>query len=206
MELRASPFTPSPAQSISRPPITDNRAALDGLFSQHRNRLYKTALRLMGNPEDAEDALQDGLLCAFSKLSGFRGRSRLSTWLTRIVINAALMRLRQRHPERMSVSIHHPVKLGQEPLANLIPDSRPDPEAEWARQERLQILEGELQGLPVEHHEAIRLYYLQGMSAIEVAETLRLPVATLKSRLHRARLRLARRPTCQALRRLRISQ
>src|SRR5437870_3319119 len=67
-----------------------DHAALERVFSQYRDRLYQTALRLCGNPEDAEDALQDGLLSAFRHLRHFQGRSQFSTWLTRVVINATL--------------------------------------------------------------------------------------------------------------------
>jgi RNA polymerase sigma-70 factor (ECF subfamily) len=68
--------------------------ALNTLFHRHRRSLFHSVLRVMRNYEDAEDALQDGLLSAFRNLKGFEGRSQFSTWLTRIVINAALMRRR----------------------------------------------------------------------------------------------------------------
>src|SRR5262250_1432201 len=80
---------------ILRQPINNNREALDELFARNRGRLLRAARKVLGNPYDAEDALQDGLLAAFRNLSGFRGRSQFSTWLTRIVVNAALMRLRR---------------------------------------------------------------------------------------------------------------
>ena len=68
--------------------------ALNTLFRRHHQSLFHSALGVMGNPEDAEDALQDGLLSAFRNLKSFEGRSHFSTWLTRIVINAAFMRRR----------------------------------------------------------------------------------------------------------------
>src|ERR1700738_2387481 len=69
----------------------DNQA-VEALFRRYQRPLFQTALRVMGNTEDAEDALQDGLLSASRNLKRFEGRSQFSTWLTRIVINAALMR------------------------------------------------------------------------------------------------------------------
>jgi RNA polymerase sigma-70 factor (ECF subfamily) len=85
--------------------IEGDHAALESVFTQYRDRLYQTALRLCGNPEDAEDALQDGLLSAFRNLRHFQGRSQFSTWLTRIVINATLMRIRQRG-NRVMISLN----------------------------------------------------------------------------------------------------
>src|SRR6202041_2481992 len=68
--------------------------AVETLFRRYQRPLFQTALRVLGNTEDAEDALQDGLLSAYRNMKRFEGRSQFSTWLTRIVINAALMRRR----------------------------------------------------------------------------------------------------------------
>ena len=78
--------------------------ALDALFARNTRALYQTALRVLGNPEDAEEALQEGLLSAYRNLPRFERRSQFSTWLTRIVINAALMRRRSKR-SRPSVSL-----------------------------------------------------------------------------------------------------
>lgn len=80
-----------------------NGESSDGVFDRNRRRLYVTALRVMGNHDDAEDALRDGLMAAFRKLNTFEGHSQFSTWLTRIVVNAALMKRRQR-PVRQLLS------------------------------------------------------------------------------------------------------
>ena len=76
--------------------------AMETLFRRYQRPLFQTALRVLGNAEDAEDALQDGLLSAFRNLKRFEGRSQFSTWLTRIVINAALMRRRSAKARRRS--------------------------------------------------------------------------------------------------------
>jgi RNA polymerase sigma-70 factor (ECF subfamily) len=73
------------------------------------------AFPILGNSDDTEDALQDGLLSAFRHLSGFKGRSQFSTWLTRIVVNAALMQIRRRRPEAMT-SIDQKLDRDDEPL------------------------------------------------------------------------------------------
>ncbi len=74
--------------------------AVEALFRRYQRPLFQTALRVLGNTEDAEDALQDGLLSAYRNLKRFEGRSQFSTWLTRIVINAALMRRRSAKARR----------------------------------------------------------------------------------------------------------
>src|SRR6516162_11218786 len=84
------------ANSLSRLPCSGNRQALDDLFASSSSHLYQAAFRILSNPHDAEDAVQDSLLCAFRNLNQFRGHARFSTWLHRIAINSSLMRLRKR--------------------------------------------------------------------------------------------------------------
>src|SRR5216683_2990133 len=81
-------------QKLIRAGQRGDSQAVETLFRRYHRPLFQTALRVLGNPEDAEDALQDGLLSAYRNLRRFEGRSQFSTWLTRIVINAALMRRR----------------------------------------------------------------------------------------------------------------
>ena len=97
--------TPVPAtpewneQKLIRAGQKGDAQAVEALFSRYQRPLFQTALRVMGNTEDAEDALQDGLLSAYRNLKRFEGRSQFSTWLTRIVINAALITMRVSHVE-----------------------------------------------------------------------------------------------------------
>jgi RNA polymerase sigma-70 factor (ECF subfamily) len=176
--------------ALLRRATNNDREALDELFARYRGRLYNTALRLLGNSEDAEDALQDGLLAAFRNLSGFQGRSQFSTWLTSIVVNAALMRLRRSRPEVMTSVDQQKLDRDDQPWADRIPDPGPDPEEIYARQEQLQILGQSLQGLPTAYRQAMWLRDVQGLSTGEAAKALGLPTGSLKSQLHRARLRL----------------
>ncbi len=189
MELKTDREISQRIDPFLRQETNNNREALDELFARFRGRLYKTAFHILGNSHDAEDALQDGLLSAFRNLGGFRGHSQFSTWLTRIVVNAALMQMRRRRPE-VTTSIDQKPDGDDQPLANRIPDHGPNPEEMYARQEQLQILEGTLQSLPRAYRLALWLCHVQGMSAREAAEALGVPLGTLKSQLHRARLRL----------------
>src|SRR5580698_7489487 len=89
-----------PEAPLVRKAMEGDSEALDKLFARNTRALYQIALRVLGNREDAEDAVQEGLLAAYRNLPRFEGRAKFSTWLTRIVINAALMRRRSKraHP------------------------------------------------------------------------------------------------------------
>lgn len=166
-----------------------NRETLNEVLSRYRGRLYKIALRVTRNPEDAEDALQDGLLSAYIKLNSFEGRSQLSTWLSRIVLNAALMRLRRSRSAIMT-SIDQELDRSDQPLASRIPDLRLNPEETYKREEQYQILGKALRSLPPAYRQVLVLCDFQGMTNREAAEVLGLHVGNLKARLCRARRRL----------------
>src|SRR6476661_9080329 len=101
--------------------------AVETLFRRYQRPLFQTALRVLGNAEDAEDALQDGLLSAYRNLKRFEGRSQFSTWLTRIVINAALMR-RRSAKARPAVSLDEPPREGELPISERFAAEGPNPE------------------------------------------------------------------------------
>jgi RNA polymerase sigma-70 factor, ECF subfamily len=169
--------------------LRGDREALGCLLAFYMPRLYRVALRVVGTPEDAEDALQDGLVQVVQHLREFEGRSQFSTWLTRIVINAALMRLR--HSRRdVITSMDQNLDRDELPLAESIADPRPNPEEAYARKEQRQILERKLRSLPAAHRSALWLHDVRGMGTREAAEALEVPVGSLKSNLHRGRLRL----------------
>src|SRR5574340_250630 len=96
--------------------------AIETLFRRYQRPLFQTALRVLGNTEDAEDALQDGLLSAYRNLKRFEGRSQFSTWLTRIVINAALMR-RRSAKARPAISLDEPPRDGELPASERFADN-----------------------------------------------------------------------------------
>ena len=179
-------------EQLVRDALRGNQQSLDQLFGRYSRALYPTALKLMGNPEDAEDALQDGLLSAFRNLRRFEGRSQFSTWLTRIVINAALMRLRSKraHPAA-SIDAEPNVDADEPSPAERLADQSPTPEEIYAQKEVREIFERNLEGLSPTLRSAIVLRDVEGLSTEEAAETLGVPEGTLKSQLHRARVQLA---------------
>lgn len=173
--------------------LAGDREALGRLLSGLADRLYCAAFRVLDSPEEAEDAVQDGLLAATRKLHTFEGRAQFSTWLTRVVINAALMR-RRRSRAHVTTSIDQPSWDESEVcLAAKIADPGPDPEQTYAREEQLTIIKQWFGTLPASYRSALQLRDIEGRTTQEAAQALRISEGTLKSRLHRARLELSRR-------------
>lgn len=167
-----------------------DRDELSSVFGSQRGRLFLAALRILGNSEDAEDAVQDGLLSALRNLHRFEGRCHMSTWLTRIVLNAALMRLRSLRAHRSPTD-----GLSQESdypqLIDRLVATHPNPEETFLRTERLQMLNQGLQSLSRHQRQALSLYHLQGMTMKETASVLGISEGTVKSQIHRGRQRLS---------------
>jgi len=179
------------AQLIERGLDGDARA-LDALFARNNRALYQTALRVLGNPEDAEEALQEGLLSAYRNLPRFERRSQFSTWLTRIVINAALMRRRSKRA-RPAVSLDDFVSEGELPLADRFADDGPNPEQLYAGTELGNRMNKKLAEISPLLRTAFWLREIEGLSAEEAAHVLGVSRNTLKARLWRARQELAAR-------------
>ncbi|MGD0908329.1 MAG: sigma-70 family RNA polymerase sigma factor [Candidatus Acidiferrales bacterium] len=166
--------------------------ALDALFTRNTRTLYQTALRVLGNPEDAEEALQEGLLSAYRNLPRFERRSQFSTWLTRIVINAALMRRRSKR-SRPAVSLDDFASEGELPLAERFADDGPNPEQIYAGTELGDRVSSKLAEISPLLRTAFWLREIEGLSAEEAAQVLGVSRNTLKARLWRARQELAAR-------------
>jgi RNA polymerase sigma-70 factor, ECF subfamily len=168
-----------------------DRESLSDVFWSHRQRLFCAAMRLLGNAEDAEDALQEGLLSALRNWHRFEGRARLSTWLTRIVVNAALMRLRSLRAHARE-PIDEPIaQQGGVRFSDLLVDGRPNPEEVCLRREQRRILNEGLKVLSRTHRRALLLHDLHGMTSKEAGQVLGLSEGTVKSQVHRARRRLS---------------
>jgi RNA polymerase sigma-70 factor, ECF subfamily len=162
------------------------------LISQYHNNIYHLALKITGNHEDAEDAIQESLLKAYCKLGQFQGSSRFYTWLARIAMNEALMRLRKRRSNRQ-VSLDDLVHLDGDSVPREIEDWSQDPEKYYAELELRQTLDKALQRLGPRLCTAFLLRNADDHSLKETARMLGLSVSAAKSRLVRARSRLRRR-------------
>jgi len=178
---------PKNSTCLLRLPCDEDREALDDLFASNSSQLYQAAFRILSNPHDAEDAVQDSLLCAFRNLNQFHGRARFSTWLHRIAINSSLMRLRKRkcrcefplEPEFTGKELAAP---GSEPLS-----VDPNPEEQCAQAEQRKIRSEALLKLPSPFRTAIELCDLEGLPAKDAAQRLGVPLSTMKARLFRSR-------------------
>jgi RNA polymerase sigma-70 factor (ECF subfamily) len=151
-------------------------------------RLYRAASRMLRNPEDSEDAMQDTLLSAFQNLDQFEGRAKFTTWMYSILLNTVRARLRKRRsqPEMCSIDTD-PADEDVRSFAVELVDMGPDPEQECAREEKSRILAESFQKLPEAYQSVIWLCDVEELGQKEAAERLGLPLGTVKCQLHRAR-------------------
>ena len=156
--------------------------AFGALFLRHRDRLWAVALRTLGDPEEAADALQDAMISAFRRASGFRGDSAVTTWLHRIVINACLDRLRRRAARPVSAGLDEQT-LGLLTRETQVPDPGGDSDT------ALEVTAA-LRTLPEEQRAALVLVDMLGYPVVDAAEALGISVGTVKSRCARGRARL----------------
>jgi RNA polymerase sigma-70 factor, ECF subfamily len=154
------------------------------LSQRHANRVFQTTYRVTRNRQDAEDALQEAFLNAFTHIKNFEGRSSFSTWLTRIAINSALMTLRKKRNS-------HEIPLDDGPVGNFVirePQSpMGDPESHYVRGERDKLLRKAIHRLPPIYREVIHLQESKEHSLREIAQSLGITVPAVKSRLSRAK-------------------
>ncbi len=166
--------------------------AFESLVRRYDRNVFRIAQHITQNREDAEDVVQDAFLKAYQNLGQFQGQSKFYTWLVRIAVNEALMRLRRRRPERM-VSIDEDVKTEEDSMPREIADWSPNPEQQYTQAELKEILGKTIQGLPTSFRTVFVLRDVEGLSTEETASALELSVPAVKSRLLRARLQLRER-------------
>lgn len=162
--------------------------AFEELYVRHSPQLIRCIRRIIQNPSDAEDILQETLLSAFTHLKNFEGRSSVSTWMTRIAINAALSNLRKRRRGVLSLD-HAGDDSGPDQVLSL-PDQSPDPEWQLLQAEREQVLQHRLLRLPPRLRDIVELRIKLGYSGKQIAKKLAISESAAKSRLNRAQLRL----------------
>jgi len=169
--------------------VQGDAAAFGHLFARHRDRLWAVALRTMGNPDDAADGLQDGMVAAYRRAGSFRGDAQVTTWLHRVVVNACLDRLRAAKVRRAEAL---PDDLDERGDRGSLATSGPiDPADEALAGERRRLVLAALRRLPAEQRAALVLVDMEGYSVAEAAEVLDCAVGTVKSRCSRGRSRLA---------------
>jgi RNA polymerase sigma-70 factor (ECF subfamily) len=155
------------------------------IMQRNNQRLYRIARSVLRNSVDAEDAVQDGYVAAFCHLASYRGESPLGAWLSRIVMNEALGRLRR----KPAASDFAPLEAVPEAEIIQFPSSAPldDPERTMAQRQILQLVENATDALPEVYRMVFVIRIIEGMSVEETADLLGIKPETVKTRLHRAR-------------------
>jgi RNA polymerase sigma-70 factor (ECF subfamily) len=164
-------------------------AAFSSLIRQYEGKIFRLAMNITQNREDAEDVLQESFLKAYEHLDQFQGNSKFYTWIVRIAVNQALMKLRKRKTDR-SVSLDEQIDTGEDTVVREIAAWDPDPEERFSRKELHSILSEAISGLAPIYRTVFTLRDVDGLSTEETAEALELTVPAVKSRLLRARLQL----------------
>ena len=163
-------------------------AAFEALMRRHNGKLFRVARAILKDDAEAEDAVQDGYLEAYRRIGDFRGESQLTTWLTRIVINQALMRLRRQKRDRVVVSFGGEHRTERDPAVLDVADEKSEsPTSAALRAEVRRILERRIDALPVAFRTVFVMREVEDMTVEETAACLSIPAATVRTRLFRAR-------------------
>jgi RNA polymerase sigma-70 factor, ECF subfamily len=166
------------------------------LVNHYERRVFRMAKQITQNDEDAEDVLQETFLKAYSHLDDFQGNSKFYTWLVRIAVNEALMKLRKRRSDK-TVPLDEPIDTGEDVVAREIAVWDENPEDTYSREEISSILNEAVQSLKPAYRTVFILRDIEEMSIEETAEALNLSISAVKSRLLRARLQLREKLTRQ---------
>jgi len=163
-------------------------AAFEELVNRYERKIFRLTMNITRNREDAEDSMQDAFMKAYSHLGSFQEDSRFYTWLVRIAANEALMRLRKRRPNQ--VSLDESIEGEDDFIPQQIQDWGPSPEQRYAQTEMREILRGVIDELQPDFRVVFVLRDVEGLSTEETAEAVGISEAAVKSRLLRARLKL----------------
>jgi RNA polymerase sigma-70 factor (ECF subfamily) len=170
--------------------------AFSDLVRHYDRRVFRMAKQITQNDDDAEDVLQETFLKAYTHLDDFQGNSKFYTWLVRIAVNEALMKLRKRRSDR-TVPLDEPIDTGEDEMIREIAVWDENPEETYSREELATVLDQAVQSLKPAYRTVFILRDIEEMSIEETAETLGLSISAVKSRLLRARLQLREKLTRQ---------
>jgi len=180
-------------QVVAQEASPERLKEFDNILRRALPRFRRIAMRWLGNHEDAEDAVQDALLSAFTHIADFEGRAQMSTWLTAVVINAIRMQIRRRPRGHMLSLDCSPKEDESTTFAELLVDPRPTPEQTLEQRQFRQIITNLTNGLPSHQRAALLLRQQDGFSLKETAEILGVPIGTVKAQLARGRAKLIER-------------
>ena len=165
--------------------LAGDRRAFESLVRKHERRVFRVTVAILGNAEDAEEAMQDTFVKAFRHMDQFRRESRFTTWLTRIAVNEALQK---RQAQKPSVSLDEVSESEFRVVPHRTYHWQEDPEKLYGKQEVRIMVEDAIRSLPTIYRETFVLRDVEGLRAEEAAEVLELTLPAIKSRLLRARL------------------
>jgi len=168
--------------------------AFGELVRRYEGKIFRLAQHITQNREDAEDVLQETFLKAYEHLDQFKGDSKFYTWIVRIAVNQALMKLRRRKTDK-SVSLDETIDTGEDTITREIAAWDEDPEQRFSREELGEILDTAVESLEPPYRSVFVLRDIEELSTEETAEALNLSVPAVKSRLLRARLQLREKLT-----------
>lgn len=189
MFAMSSPIQVDDEAAVVAQARTGDAKAFNELLRRYERKIFRLALHITQNREDAEDVLQETFLKAYEHLDQFQGQSKFYTWIVRIAVNQALMKLRKRKSDR-SVSLDDTIDTGEDTVAREIAAWDENPEQQYGREELNRILTSAVDGLTPIYRAVFVLRDVDGLSTEETAEALDLSVPAVKSRLLRARLQL----------------
>ncbi|MEO8128196.1 MAG: RNA polymerase sigma factor [Bryobacteraceae bacterium] len=169
-------------------------AAFTELVNRYERKIFRLAKHITQNDEDAEDVLQETFLKAYSHLDSFQGQSKFYTWIVRIGVNEALMKLRKRKSSK-TVSLDEPTDTGEDTMVREIAVWDEDPEQKYSRDELREILDKAVESLKPAFRTVFVLRDIEELSTEETASALDISIPAVKSRLLRARLQLRERLT-----------
>lgn len=185
-QVKPAAAPPVDDAELARRALARDPGAFRAIMQKHNQRLYRIARGVLRNGAEAEDAVQEAYVSAFTHLASYRGDASLATWLSRIVINEALGRLRQARP-----TVELDALSSSQNAAEIIqfPRSNPndDPERTMAQRQILELVEKATDALPEDFRLVFVARVIEGMSVEETADLLNIKTETVKTRLHRAR-------------------
>src|SRR5260370_30789498 len=170
--------------------LAGERRAFEPLVRRHERRVFRVTMAILGNVQDAEEAMQDTFLKAFRHLDQFRKDARFTTWLTRIAVNASI---EKRKGRKNFVPLSESEGANEQFLPKHYEPWKSNPEQAYSKQEIHRLVEETIQALPEIYREAFVLRDVEGLSAEEAADALGVTVPALKSRLLRGRLMMRER-------------
>jgi RNA polymerase sigma-70 factor, ECF subfamily len=192
-----STFTPASAfdeSALVAQAKAGNMESFSDLVKHYDRRIFRMAKQITQNDDDAEDVLQETFLKAYTHLDDFQGNSKFYTWLVRIAVNEALMKLRKRRSDR-TVPLDEPIDTGEDEVVREIAVWEENPEQRYSREELGTILDEAIDSLKPAYRTVFILRDIEEMSIEETAEVLKLSISAVKSRLLRARLQLREKLT-----------